>query len=171
VTLSRLDTMVDVVDPSDRVVGTSPRKKLLSSGVNFRVVHVLLFNRRGELLLQCIAPALRHAGMWGSSVAGYVEAGEAYDMAAARKLHDELGVNIPLKHFGRTSLRDGASVKFIGVYEAVHDGPLTPDPKQIAQVDRLSLQQVAHERQAGLRSFTPTFLHVLDYYLAASAKP
>lgn len=171
VSSSRLDALVDVVDPMDRVVGTLLRNKLLSSGANFRVVHILVFNSHKELVLQRIAPGLRHAGMWGSSVAGYVQAGETYDLAASRKLENELGLRVPLKNLGKSSMLDGSSVKFIGLYEAIHDGPLSPDSTQISQLIHLPLQTLLHERQAGLRAFTPTLLHVLDYYLAATGQP
>lgn len=107
-TPSRFDALVDVVDPSDRVVGSVPRKNLLSSGANFRVVHILVFNRVRELLLQCIAPGLRHEGMWGASVAGYVLAGESYEQAAARKLENELGVRVPLTSLCKSSMLDGS---------------------------------------------------------------
>lgn len=170
-TVSRFDAFVDLVDRSDRVVGTLVRKNVLASGANFRVVHVLIFNLGGELLLQRIAPGLRHAGMWGSSVAGYVEAGESYDGAAARKLQDELGRQLSLTSLGKTSMQDGASLKFIGIYQAVGDGPFSPDPSQVAQLARLPLQTIQQERKAGLRAFTPTFLHVLDHYLAMNATP
>jgi ADP-ribose pyrophosphatase YjhB (NUDIX family) len=171
VSQSRYDAPVDVVDPSDRVIGTLPRRQLLSTGANFRVVHILLFNRHKELLLQCIAPGLRHEGMWGSSVAGYVLAGESYEQAAARKLRDELGLRIPLTLLCKSSMLDGASEKFIGLFEALYDGPLVPDPSQTAQLIHLPLTTLERERQAGLRAFTPTLLHVLDRYLSASGQP
>ncbi|HEU4635892.1 MAG TPA: NUDIX domain-containing protein [Edaphobacter sp.] len=168
---ARLDALVDVVDGSDRVVGTLLRRKLLPSGANFRVVHIFVFNDRRELLLQCIAQGLRNSAMWGSSVAGYLQAGESYDQAAARKLENELGLRIPLKRIGKSSMLDGSSLKFIGLYEAVYDGPVSPDPSQISQLVQLPLQTVIQERRAGLRAFTPTFLHVLDFYLASTGKP
>jgi isopentenyl-diphosphate Delta-isomerase len=168
---SRFDALVDVVDPSDRVVGTLPRKRLLSAGANFRVVHILVFNRTRDLLLQRIAPGLRHQGLWGSSVAGYVLTGETYQQAATRKLEDELGVRAPLKSVCKSSMVDGLSEKFIGIFETVYDGPLVSDPSQTSQLIQLPLATLLHERQAGLRAFTPTFLHVLDKYLAAAAQP
>ena len=167
---TRFDALVDVVDASDRVVGTLPRKRLLSAGANFRVVHILVFNRSRELLLQRIAQGLRHEGLWGSSVAGYVLAGETYQQAATRKLEDELGVRAPLTSLCKSSMLDGLSEKFIGIFETVYDGPIVTDPSQTAQLIQLPVAMLMHERQAGLRAFTPTFLHVLDNYLA-SAQP
>jgi isopentenyl-diphosphate delta-isomerase len=168
---SRFDALVDVVDRADRVVGTLVRKQLLASGANFRVVHVLIFSPRGELLLQRIAPGLRHEGMWGSSVAGYVQAGESYEQAAVRKLDNELGIVPALSSLGKSSMLDGSSVKFIGLYHAIHDGPIYPDSSQISEVTHVPMQVLLHERQMGLRAFTPTFLHVMDNFLTASGKP
>lgn len=168
---SRFDALVDVVDPSDRVVGSLPRKRLFSAGANFRVIHILVFNHSRDLLLQRIAPGLRHEGLWGSSVAGYVLTGETYQQAATRKLKDELGVHAPLTSLCKSSMLDGMSEKFIGIFETVYDGPLIPDPSQTSQLIQLPLATLIHERQAGLRAFTPTFLHVLDKYLAVSAPP
>lgn len=132
---------------------------------------MLVFNRHGDLLLQCIAPGLRHEGMWGSSVAGYVQAGESYDQAAVRKLDNELGIVPGLKSLGKSSMLDGSSVKFLGLYHATHDGPIHPDSSQISGVAYVPMQTLLQERQRGLRPFTPTFLHVMDNFLTASGKP
>src|SRR5580692_4842 len=86
VTAQHLDMDVDVVDGSDRVIGTGQRRHVLQQNAGFRVTHVFVFNRAGDLLLQQIAPGLRHPGQWGSSVAGYLRAGEDYRQAAERKL-------------------------------------------------------------------------------------
>lgn len=81
---------MDAVDATDTVLGAVPRGDVLRTGINFRVVHVLLFNHAGQLLLQRIAPGLRHEGAWGSSAAGFVLSQESYAAAAARKLTEEL---------------------------------------------------------------------------------
>jgi isopentenyl-diphosphate delta-isomerase len=168
---SRLDAMVDVVDGHDQVVATAARRKLLPAGVNFRVVHIFLFNSQNELLLQLIAPGLRHEAMWGSSVAGYVHSGESYEAAAARKLRDELGVSIPLQSLGKTSMLDNSSTKFIGFYTCEYDGPLSPDPAQISALRFESLHAIATERQRSNQTFTPTFLYLLDHYLSGKHSP
>lgn len=168
---SRLDALVDVVDSRDQVVSRMPRKNLLPVGANFRVVHIFLFNSQGELLIQRIAPGLRHESMWGSSAAGYVHSGESYDDAAARKLRDELGIDVPLLSLGKTTMVDNSSTKFIGFYKAEYDGRLSPNPSQIAAVAFESLPAIATQRRHGTRSFTPTFLHLLDHYLSGTHVP
>jgi isopentenyldiphosphate isomerase len=66
---------VDVVDERNEPIGVIPRAEVFSAGVNFRTVHVLVFDHEGELLLQRLSPEReRHPGLWGSSVAGYLRA-------------------------------------------------------------------------------------------------
>jgi isopentenyldiphosphate isomerase len=162
---------VDAVDATDTVLGAVPRGDVLRTGINFRVVHVLLFNHAGQLLLQRIAPGLRHEGAWGSSAAGFVLSQESYAAAAARKLTEELNVVAELAAIGKISMLDGASIKFIGVYAAAHDGPFMPDPGSASEIEFLSPQSIADHRKARSRAFTPTFLTVLDYYQNQTAHP
>lgn len=141
-----------------------PRDKLRNAGANFRVVHVFVFNRRGELLIQRIARHRRHGGMWGSSVASYVRSGESYDEASARAIRAELGIGgIFLEPLGKLSMTDESSTKFIGFYRAEYEGRLTLDPDQVSAVRFVR----ASDRQLGGRAFTPTFLHLLDHYLSS----
>jgi isopentenyl-diphosphate delta-isomerase len=163
--------VLDAVDSSDRVVGTVPRRELIRVGANFRVVHVFVFNTQRELLLQRIAKGLRHEGQWGASAAGYLYSGEAYDQAAARKLHAELGVTATLIDRGKTSMIDRGSTKFIALYEVAHSGPFHPEPNEVSEVAFTSLQAIASDRVSGARVFTSTFLHLLDFYQSRSLQP
>jgi isopentenyl-diphosphate delta-isomerase len=169
-TAQRQDMLVDLVDSSDRVIGTARRRQVLQQQAGFRVAHVFLFNRAGDLLLQQIAPGLRHAGQWGSSVAGYVHAGEKYQDAAERKAQEELGIVPSLSEHGKTSMLDQSAVKFIELFKSSYDGPLFPNAAEVSRVEFFSLGQIATERSSGARAFTKTFLHLLDFYLGSSSK-
>jgi isopentenyldiphosphate isomerase len=163
--------MIDAVDPNDQVIGAVPRRQVFTLGANFRVAHVFLFNTRRELLLQRIAPGLRHAGMWGSSAAGYLMTGESYSVAAQRKLTTELGVTCPLALCGKTSMHDGASMKFIELYETTYDGTASPAPAEVSEIEFVGLPTIARERAGQRRAFTPTFLHLFNFYLLGAARP
>ena len=77
------DMLIDAVDNQDNVTGRIKRNEALRRHANFRVVHILLFNHHGNLLLQQLAVTReRHPGAWGSSVAAYVASGETYKQAA-----------------------------------------------------------------------------------------
>jgi len=163
------DMLLDMVDDSDNVTGVVKRTEALPSHANFRVVHVLLFNRQQQLLLQQLSLTReRHPGAWGSSVAAYVASGESYPQAAARRLPQELGLTIPLIPLFKTSMMDEQSKKFIMIFTGTADGPFTYDHEHIARLEYRSIPEVLALHEAGARVFTPTFLQVLDAYLQHS---
>lgn len=67
-------------------------------GVLHRAISVFLFNPQGELLLQ-----RRHAdkrlwgGFWSNSCCSHPRSGEPTDIAAVRRVHEELGLEAPLQ--------------------------------------------------------------------------
>lgn len=165
----RLDMLVDLVDSTDRVIGTAPRRQVLQQPVGFRVVHAFLFNSAGDILLQQIAPGLRHPGQWGSSVAGYLQAGESYQQAVERKLQQELGVLPVVIEYGKTSMLDHSATKFIVLFTGAYNGPFSPNPAEVSRIEFVDLPRIMAERATRSRAFTETFLHLLDFYLASSS--
>lgn len=160
------EMLIDAVNQSDAPIGVIRRNEVFRKRVNFRVAHDLIFNSRGELLVQQLARTrLRHPGFWGSSVAAYVFAGESYQAAAERRLVEELGVRgVALNYVGKTSMEDEGCHKFIGVFSAIHNGPFTFARDHIETLEFLSMSQIHELRANGSREFTPTFLHVLRFY-------
>jgi 8-oxo-dGTP pyrophosphatase MutT (NUDIX family) len=148
--------LVDIVDLSDRVVGVAPRAELVDRGLNFRVVHVLVGDRAGRLILQRPARARRKAFQWGSSVAGHVRSGESYDQAARREYREELGVEPPeLTHVGTTWLDEDGRRKFIGVFVAEDDREFRPDPEEVEFLSAHSRDQLwRFLREPGVVSVT-----------------
>ncbi|HEV2491919.1 MAG TPA: NUDIX domain-containing protein [Terriglobia bacterium] len=160
------EMVIDAVDQNDSPTSTIRRNEVFERRVNFRVVHILVFNRRGELLLQQLSRTrTRHPGYWGSSVAGYIFAGESYEAAAGRRLGEELGIyGVSLNYIGKTSIEDDGCHKFVGVFSTIHDGPFNFDRDHIEALEFLP-RHVIHELHArGTRKFTPTFLRVLSFY-------
>jgi isopentenyldiphosphate isomerase len=158
--------VIDVVDDADHVVGTIRRDEALTSSVGFRVAHVFIFNRRGHLLLQRLAPEReRHPLRWGSSVAGYLFSGESYEEAARRRVQQELGIDaLALAPVGVTSMHDTAARKFIGLFTASHDGPFTPLSSQIAELRFWPLREIELGLVTAPETFTPTFAHLFRFY-------
>jgi isopentenyl-diphosphate delta-isomerase len=166
------DMLVDAVDHSDSPIGAVRRGEVFRLRVNFRVAHDLLFNSRGEMLIQQLAATRpRHPGYWGSSVAAYLFAGESYAHAAERRLREELGVQgVELVDRGRFSMLDQGCEKFIAVFTTTYDGPLNVDEHHINRVEFVS-PAVIHEMIAsGTRYFTPTFLRVIDFLRVSSSR-
>ena len=156
-------SLIDAVDEHDRPVGRVPRGEALRIAANFRTVHVFVFHA-GQLLLQQLARTRdRHPERWGSSMAGYLHAGESYEDAARRRLREELGLEGPLARVGKKRMRDERSLKFVELY-TLQDGPAEiREPEHVAALrywDRDELENAIAEAPA---TFTPTFLHVYRY--------
>ncbi len=89
----RADEVFDVVDEADRVTGRATRREVHERNLMHRAVHVFVVNRHGELLLQKRSRFKdAHPGVWDSSVAGHLDAGEDYAGAAVRELEEEMGI-------------------------------------------------------------------------------
>ena len=128
-------SLIDRVDDLNHPIGTIPRATAFDEHANFRTVHVLVFDRRGSLLLQQLSASQeRNPLQWGSSVAGYLHAGEACDEAARRRLAEELGLQAPLSRVGVTMMRDDGVKKFVGVYTTNSDSPRIAEPEHIEEL-------------------------------------
>lgn len=148
--------MVSIVDDHDLVVGTMPRAFLKDSQVNYRVVHVLVHDRAGRLLLQRPARQLKKGFEFGSSVAGHVRAGESYAQAAHREYREELGVDPPALDFlGTTWLDEGRRRKFIGVFIGEENRTLRPVPWRSTPSPRLARARSASSCERRGRSARP----------------
>jgi len=167
------DMLLDSVDAFDRAVGTTvQRRDVFARKVNFRVAHVLLRNSQGELLVQQLASTRdRHPGLWGSSVAAYLFAGEDYETAARRRLRQELRIDpCELSWFGKLEMEDEGCTKFIGCFLARSDEkPEIADPSHIATLRFLDPSALVRLRASGEMRLTPTFELVLRAYLERGA--
>lgn len=156
--------LVDVVDERNEPVDVAPRAEVFSRGVNFRTVHVLVFSSRGEVLLQKLASGReRNPGRWGTSVAGYLFAGESYESAARRRAGEELGVSTPLRNLGVLQMLDRGVTKFVGIYSTVDDHPHVLLPEHVARIEFRPWHVVQDDLIASPDQFTESFRAVVTY--------
>jgi isopentenyldiphosphate isomerase len=85
---------LEIVNYKGEVIGHALRSEIHGNpSMIHRVVHVLVLNSKGEVLLQKrsqnkdVAP-----GKWDTSVGGHVGIGESLVSSSLREMHEELGV-------------------------------------------------------------------------------
>jgi isopentenyldiphosphate isomerase len=85
---------LEVVDYRGEVIGSAPRFEVHGKpSLMHRVVHVLVLNNKGKILLQKrsknkdVAP-----GKWDTSVGGHVGIGEDLVTSSIREMNEELGI-------------------------------------------------------------------------------
>lgn len=155
---------IDRVDGRNRPVGRVLRKDALRAGANFRTVHVILTTTDGLVILQRLADRReRHPGRLGSSVAGYLHAGEDPEAAALRRTREELGISPHLRERGVVRMRDRQSDKFVSVFTGVTDHYHNALPEQIERLQVLTRDEVSAQLTSNPDRFTPTFRRVWSY--------
>jgi isopentenyl-diphosphate delta-isomerase len=168
------DEMFDVVDDQDRVIARATRREVHAKGLLHRAVHVLVFNRAGEVFLQKRSMAKDMApGLWDSSCSGHLDAGEDYDAAAWRELGEELGLRLakpPVRWF-RVGACPETAWEFVWVYRATAEGPFTLHPDEIECGEWLAPAEVSRRMAIQPGLYAPAFRHVWERSLTADAPP
>ncbi|MDQ6765464.1 MAG: 16S rRNA (adenine(1518)-N(6)/adenine(1519)-N(6))-dimethyltransferase RsmA [Verrucomicrobiota bacterium] len=147
-----------VVDENDLVIGKAPRGKVHGDNSRHRAVHILIFNAKGELFLQKRSRWKdRHPGVWDSSAAGHVDAGEEYHEAAARELQEELGITARLARVAKLSASARTGEEFIWIYRGEHEGPFQLARSEIELGGFFDTELVSRWLQARSDDFAPGF--------------
>ena len=128
--------MLSVVDSHDHVVGTERRDKVHELGLRHRAVHVLIFNNNGDLFLQKRGLHKKeNPGLWDSSVAGHVDAGETYDACCVREIEEEVGLVLSVTPQRLFKLEAGEKngMEFSWIYRVDTGKALVPNLDEISE--------------------------------------
>ena len=151
----------DVVDENDSVIGTQLRSVVHEKNLLHRAVHILVFNKAGELLLQKrSAWKDREPLKWDSSAAGHLEPGEKYADGAARETEEELGIRCELTPIGKIRACSNTGQEFVEVFTARHEGPFVLPPSEIEDAAFFPTSVVKDWMAARPQDFAPGFWEV-----------
>ena len=128
------EEIFDVVNERDEVIEQRTRKEVHRLGLWHRAVHVLVFNRRGEVFLQKRSMLKDMSpGKWDSSSSGHLDTGEDYDACAIRELREEIGLIIsetPERLF-KVNAGPDTGWEFCWIYRCRSEGPFVLQPEEI----------------------------------------
>lgn len=168
-----MDELLDVVNDTDTVTGQAMRLLVHQQGLWHRGVHVFLFNKRGDMLIQKrSADRTNSPSLLDCSVSEHVKAGESYLEAAVRGLKEEMGVEgIKLSRRGKIQMNYGMNDNEISeIYEGRLDGQqIKFDPGEISEVKFMSLGEI----QAGIveekEKYCYWFIQLMQWYFGQAA--
>lgn len=105
---------VILVDHDDNAIGTMEKMEAHRKGILHRAFSILVFNSKGELLIQKRAQSKYHSGgLWTNTCCSHPLPDEPIEQAARRRLKQEMGID----------LQPEFAYKFI--YKAALDNNLT----------------------------------------------
>lgn len=92
------ESKVVLVDEQDRETGVMDKLEAHQKGLLHRAFSILVFDSQGKLLLQKRASHKYHTpGLWTNTCCSHPQPGEPVEIAAARRLMEEMGISCELK--------------------------------------------------------------------------
>lgn len=137
--------MMDVVDKKDQVQGELSQEDIYKFRKLHRIVHVLVYNNKGELALQLRSKYKSYLPLyWSTPVGGHVQKGESYELAALREAEEELGAKLEIELINKFYYKDYIRKldKFLGVFKATYNGLFKLNPKEVKDARFFSLEKI-----------------------------
>jgi isopentenyl-diphosphate delta-isomerase len=136
------EEVVVLVDKNDKVIGSMDKLKAHEQGALHQAISIIVFNKKGQMLLQQRAEKKYHwANIWSNTVCTHPRENESHQASAERRLVEELGFSTELNEvFSFIYKAEDASSGlieheydhvFIGEYEGVI--PFNEDEVQAVQ--------------------------------------
>jgi len=151
--------LLSVVDENDCIIDACARHIIHATGLRHRAVHILVFNGLGQLFLQKRSMKKDlNGGLWDTSAAGHVDAGEDYDISALREIEEELGIGeAALEPLFKLPATAAIGMEFIQVYRCRHNGPFNLAADEIDEGDWFSVAEIAERTAADDQMLTEAF--------------
>jgi isopentenyl-diphosphate delta-isomerase len=165
--------MLDIVDENDNVIGRDTRHNIHRSKSWHRGIHVLVFNRDGEMLLQLRGPDRdKYPNTFDLSVSEHAKAGESYDHAAKRGLLEELGIgDAEPERILRLRMEYGPRDWSITVlYKLVYEGKMRMDRKETASIQFFPVDEVRKMLGDEKEKFSSWTYEILRWYFGLPSK-
>lgn len=164
--MTKDDELLEVVTSEGETIKTLPRTEIHGNpSLIHKVVHVLVSNGTGELILQKRAMNKDVApGKWDTSVGGHVSSGETIEQALRREMEEELGITPKNPEFLYSYIHSNRyETELVYTYLCTHDGAISFNRNEIDEVRPWSIDEI--NRNIGKNILSDNFEHEFAKYL------
>lgn len=162
------ETQVILVDENDHPTGISEKIEAHQKGLLHRAISVFIVNSKGEWLLQQRAMDKYHSGgLWTNACCSHPNPGESCELAAKRRLLEEMGLETELKELFSFTYRDAVGNNLIE-YELDHvfigktDDIPDIDHREVHSWKYLPYSEIKKEVKTAPENFSLWFLKIMD---------
>lgn len=157
---------LEIVNYKGEVIGRALRSEVHGNpSMIHKVIHVLVFNSQGDILLQKrsqnkdVAP-----GRWDTSVGGHVGVGEDLIFSSKREMHEELGIAGREPEYLYSYIHSNTyETELVTTYRCIHEGHFSFNREEI---DEIKFWNVAEIKEAiGKKILSDNFEHEFMTYL------
>jgi len=159
---------LEVVNHKGEVIGYAPRSMVHGNpSLIHKVVHVLVFDEKGNLLLQKrsmnkdVAP-----GKWDTSVGGHVGVGEDLITSSKREMKEELGITSSKIEYLYTYIHGNHyETELVTTFRCICDGKISFNKEEIEEVKFWSFEDIKAVigKQILSDNFENEFMNYLQY--------
>jgi len=159
---------VILVDAHDEQVGTAEKLDAHRKGILHRAFSILIFNSKGEMMLQQRAKTKYHCGgLWSNACCGHPRPGETVEKAAKRRLMEEMSFVCELskifEYVYRVKLDKGMNEhEFLHVYKGVFDGVPKLNPVEADDWKWMDVNELKKDVNLNPKNYSPWFKLTLE---------
>jgi isopentenyl-diphosphate Delta-isomerase len=160
---------VILVDEADHETGTMEKMEAHRKGVLHRAFSILLFNSKGELLLQKRSSKKYHSGgLWTNTCCSHPNPGESIAQAANRKLKQEMGIDLypefAFKFIYKTSLdHELIEFEYDHVLLGQFDGQPDSNPDEVEDWKFMDIGSIKKEIETNPEWYTYWFKVIVNH--------
>lgn len=166
-----MEEQVVLVDEQDAILGLLGKREAHEKGLLHRAISIIVFNSKGEMLIQQRADNKYHwAGIWSNTVCTHPRKGESYLEAAQRRLLEELGFSVPLREvfdfiYKAKDEESGLTEHELDhVFVGEYDGDIPFNTEEVKAVRWVSWEVLSKELEANPDAFSFWFKIILKEF-------
>lgn len=165
-----MEILIPVLDPNYNVVEHVEKLEVHQKGLLHLAFSVLIFNQKGEMLLQKRAAHKYHSpSLWTNACCGHPYPNEDIKVAASRRLQEEMNFSVALSfeytfhykaRFANGLTENEVDHVFIGEYE----GEISPNSEEVEDYKYVSIEEIKEGIKKSPENYTVWFREIMKKY-------
>jgi isopentenyl-diphosphate Delta-isomerase len=160
---------VILVDPSDNAIGTMEKMEAHEKGLLHRAFSVLVFNSKGEMLIQKRAKTKYHSGgLWTNACCSHPIPQEKINATVRKRLNHEMGIDLDPEFLYKFTYLTNLDKNLIEhevdhVFTAVFNGVPSINLEEVEDWRYISLEELHYSINSNPQEYTYWFKLIVNH--------
>ena len=162
---------VILVDEKDNAIGVMEKQLAHEKGLLHRAFSVIIFNDKGQMLIHRRAKEKYHCGgLWTNACCSHPRKNEPIDIAAKRRLHEEMGFSCMLNYVYAFTYKidfdNGLSEhEYDHIFVGSHNHNPKPNPHEVSDWKFIDISFLKQDIKAHPNKYTFWFKKIIKNHL------